>query len=130
MSDGGAWSDVVAKIIKKDHGLFRQHKSANIFSSRGGLSGDTKDEYLTDMNNIIYRNHTEVELDILLEDATVKYGHEQKPRNFIKSVVEKKHKICHTYMKFVFTHGHTTTARGEGQNSAIKGCGQLVTFFI
>ena len=104
MYDEGPWSEAVANIMDKDHGLCRQPNTANMCSSRGGLSDDLKDEYMTDTNSIIHRSHTEVELDIFLQGVIVKYGHKMKPRNFIKSVVEKKHKIFHKYIHDIFFH--------------------------
>ena len=127
-TDEGAWSDSVAKRVGKDHGLCTLHKTTNIFASRGGLGGDLADEYVEAMYNVIYGDHTEEELDQLLQDCNNRYGHETKPSNYIKSIIAKKEKICHTYMKFIFSHGHTTTARSEGQNAAIKAHGKLIAF--
>ena len=127
-SDEGSWSEGVAKRVGKDHGLCTLHKTTNIFSSRGGLGGNLGDKYVEDMYDAIYGDHTKEELDRLLQECIDRYGHEKKPLNFINSVIEKKEKVCHTYMKFIFSHGHTTTARSEGQNAAVKAHGKLVAF--
>ena len=127
-TDEGSWSEGVAKCVGKDHGYCTLHKTTNIFSSRGGLGGKLGDEYVEDMYDAIYGDHTKEELDELLQTCMDRYGHETKPHNFIKSVIEKKEKVCHTYMKFTFSHGHTTTARSEGQNAAVKAHGKLVAF--
>jgi hypothetical protein len=99
LTDEGPWSDTAATVLNKVHGLCRKHKSSGIHRSRKGLGSNT----------IIYRNHTPDSLNSMIESALDKYGHEEKPKTFISSIKRKQHKICHTYMKHVFTHGHSTT---------------------
>ena len=94
--------------------------------SKGGLGGDLGSTWVKDMKSIINGNHTATELEQRFDGALAKYGHEAKPLSFIKRLRAKKEKICHTYMKFTFTHGHSTTQRSESGNSSIKARGELV----
>ena len=125
MFDEGAWSDGTAASMGKDLGLCVHHKKAGIMKAKGGLGGTLGQEWVKDMKTIVNGNHTLPELDRLFDVAKEKYGHESKPRNFIKTLRSKQEKICHAHMRFTFTHGHRTTQRSESGNSSIKARGEL-----
>jgi hypothetical protein len=44
---------------------------------------------------------------------------------FAERIYENRREVCHFYTKNVFTCGHSSTVRGEGTNSRIKGRGIL-----
>ena len=103
LTDEGPWSEKTAEQCGKTHGYCSRHKTQNILKSRAGL-GDLADEYIADMNKLIYRGYTEEILAEKFKQALVKYGHEPAANKFIRGLQSKKEKFCHTYMQFVFTN--------------------------
>ena len=124
-TDEAPWSFGTAEDIGKSHGLCCRHKSNGILKSQSGLAGRTQ-SYINDMHKIIYNIYDSLEeLDEKIRIAREKYGDNPPSRTFIDSVDQTKHLLCATYMQYVFTFGHCTTAIGESWNSMMKGQGEL-----
>eukprot|EP00956_Cyclotella_meneghiniana_P040906 scaffold208915_cov40-Cyclotella_meneghiniana.AAC.2 len=123
-TDEGSWTDKTAKAIGKDHQLCVYHKSANIMAATKGLTEGLGQEFVKEINAILYEDVSEESLQGMIDNAKHKFSTKaEKAKNFIEGIDSQQAKVCYAHVKFTFSVGHVSTQRGESQNSAIKSNG-------
>jgi hypothetical protein len=95
-----------------------------------GLNRNFKKEFDSKFRDLIYRNYrTSEAFDeayLSFESKVLqKYPNAADASRLLKSLYHARKKVCCTFTKHYFTCGHTSTGRGEGTNSSIKGRGDL-----
>lgn len=129
MTDEGSAFFGLAESLGMTHILCAFHFQKKGDSAVGGL-GDFKAEFLHGFKDLIFHDYESSDkFDVAFKSLQTTLN-EQCPdakdaSTLLHGLYKKRYKIGRTFTKDVFTCGHTSTARGEGTNSSIKGRGDL-----
>ena len=123
MTDDGPAYHVVADQFKMKHPLCTKHYHNLIFPSKAGLK-DLASDHQQCMFDSIYKKFSSVEaLENHFKGCHERFGHAPAARKFMTSLYRDQRLVCKTHTSWFFTAGCSSTQRGEGTNSRIKGGG-------
>jgi hypothetical protein len=125
ISDNNPAFNVICQDLHKIHLLCVKHYSDKIFSYRAGLSSQLSEQFVRDMNDLIFKDMlTPDELHSQFSRCLEVYASSAKAVEFTKKLEQDQTKVCRTHTSQFFSAGAVATQRGEGSNSRLKNQGR------